>query len=343
MSLHVLKRKTNTYYSKNHSNNEGFSLNNSRRLHCPFEQIQTPFKGNVAKGNGGCCGTYSNDVIYTQYVNSDPFNQVRPSVKSYSSYLNSKIKDVYNNEKILAKKILKILKTIELNANTLGSQNINDIDFNEGVIYNINDYETDFLDLSQNIYSNPTLVTLNASDKINENNIPINYVQNFKLASGMTTNLGYWGKNAILNHNNNSFVINKYRSDIDCFEVYSENSQTRFRLTNNAYAGKWRVDFRMILGNQLKVGVHNFFLTLQCNQLPTQTTAQKHIYRAYKLSQPDKLPSNAFFLTSYDTFDVASQDNYFEFSTFLVAVSSPASNSNYTITDFDLTFTYQGI
>ena len=92
MSLQVLKRKTNARYSKNHSNNEGFSLNNSRRLHCPFEQIQTPFKGNVAKGNGGCCGTYSNDVIYTQYVNSDPFNQVRPSVKSYSSYLNSKKK-----------------------------------------------------------------------------------------------------------------------------------------------------------------------------------------------------------------------------------------------------------
>lgn len=92
MSLHVLKRKTNARYSGNHSNTEGFSLNNSRRLHTPMDQTQTPFKGSVAKGNGGCCGTYSNNIINTQNVNSDPFNQVRPSVKSYSSYLNSKKK-----------------------------------------------------------------------------------------------------------------------------------------------------------------------------------------------------------------------------------------------------------
>lgn len=92
MSIHVLKRKTNTRYSGNHSKTEGFSLNNSRRLHTPMEQSHTPLKGNVAIGNGGCCGTYSNDLIYTQNVNSDPFNQVRPSVKSYSAYLNSKKK-----------------------------------------------------------------------------------------------------------------------------------------------------------------------------------------------------------------------------------------------------------
>ena len=92
MSIHVLKRKTNTRYSGNHSKKEGFSLNNSRRLHTPMEQSHTPLKGNVAIGNGGCCGTYSNDIIYSQNVNSDPFNQVRPSVKSYSAYLNSKKK-----------------------------------------------------------------------------------------------------------------------------------------------------------------------------------------------------------------------------------------------------------
>ena len=92
MSIHVLKRKTNTRYSGNHSKTEGFSLNNSRRLHTPMEQTHTPLKGTVAIGHGGCCGTYSNNIIYSQNVNSDPFNQLRPSVKSYSSYLNSKKK-----------------------------------------------------------------------------------------------------------------------------------------------------------------------------------------------------------------------------------------------------------
>jgi len=101
MSLHVLKRKTGTRYSGNHSNKEGFSLNNSRRLHTPQVSVQTPLKGTVSRGNGGCCGTYRTNIIYTQNVNSDPYNKTRPSVKSNSSYLNSKkkcqIQQLYTN------------------------------------------------------------------------------------------------------------------------------------------------------------------------------------------------------------------------------------------------------
>lgn len=92
MSLSVLKRKTQHKYN-NHSGNNGFSLNNSRRLDLHYEQSQTPFKGANPKGHGGCCGNYNINIIKTHYGNkSDPFDLGRPSVKSSSSYLNQKKK-----------------------------------------------------------------------------------------------------------------------------------------------------------------------------------------------------------------------------------------------------------
>jgi len=92
MSLSVLKRKTQHKYS-NHSGNNGFSLNNSRRLDIHYKQNQTPFLGVNPKGHGGCCDTYKINVNKTHYGNEhDPFHLGRPSVKSSSSYLNQKKK-----------------------------------------------------------------------------------------------------------------------------------------------------------------------------------------------------------------------------------------------------------
>lgn len=67
MSIVALKRKTDAKY-KNVSANQinGFSLNGTRRLQGYIGQTSlsrhtsfTPMKGTVAKGHGGCCGTYN--------------------------------------------------------------------------------------------------------------------------------------------------------------------------------------------------------------------------------------------------------------------------------------------
>lgn len=67
MSIVALKRKTDAKY-KNVSANQinGFSLNGTKRLQGYIGQTSlsrhtsfTPMKGTVAKGHGGCCGTYN--------------------------------------------------------------------------------------------------------------------------------------------------------------------------------------------------------------------------------------------------------------------------------------------
>lgn len=67
MSIVALKRKTDAKY-KNVSANQinGFSLNGTRRLQGYIGQTSlsrhtsfTPMKGTVAKGHGGCCGSYN--------------------------------------------------------------------------------------------------------------------------------------------------------------------------------------------------------------------------------------------------------------------------------------------
>lgn len=78
MSLVVLKRKAQTKYSKISSHSKGrFSLNNPRRVESKSGrgrvQTQTPMKGNVPRGHGGCCGTYPIVINKSQYVNDDPY------------------------------------------------------------------------------------------------------------------------------------------------------------------------------------------------------------------------------------------------------------------------------
>ena len=77
MSLVVLKRKSQTKYNKISSQGSGrFSLNNPRRVESKSGrgrvQSQTPMKGNVPRGHGGCCGTYPVMINKSQYVNDDP-------------------------------------------------------------------------------------------------------------------------------------------------------------------------------------------------------------------------------------------------------------------------------
>ena len=73
MSIATLKRKTQTKYNNMsvNSSNGGFSLNGTHRSQGYIGQtmlsrrfVNTPMKGNVAKGNGGCCGTYNDRMNY---------------------------------------------------------------------------------------------------------------------------------------------------------------------------------------------------------------------------------------------------------------------------------------
>ena len=77
MSIVVLKRKTKAQYNNMSvgSKNGGFSLNGTRRsagyvgrgvLGVSFPR--TPMRGNVARGHGGCCGTYPVKTIVSSSI-----------------------------------------------------------------------------------------------------------------------------------------------------------------------------------------------------------------------------------------------------------------------------------
>ena len=72
MSLQAMKRKSNTLYRNMSSNRVGgFSLNGTRRNQGYIGQqagltrhlANTPMRGTVARGSGGCCGTYNRTKI----------------------------------------------------------------------------------------------------------------------------------------------------------------------------------------------------------------------------------------------------------------------------------------
>lgn len=71
MSIATLKKKTRTQYNNmSVSRVGGFSLNGTRRSQGYVGQDMlgrhmqaTPMRGNIARGNGGCCGTYKKCTI----------------------------------------------------------------------------------------------------------------------------------------------------------------------------------------------------------------------------------------------------------------------------------------
>lgn len=79
MSLATLKKKTKTQYHNMSTNRiGGFSLNGTRRSQGYVGQTMlgrhfpsTPMRGNVPRGNGGCCGTYR--VTQIVQTSSIPF------------------------------------------------------------------------------------------------------------------------------------------------------------------------------------------------------------------------------------------------------------------------------
>jgi hypothetical protein len=103
MSEATLKRKTRTQYRNMSvgSKDGGFSLNGTRRSQGYVGQTMlgrhfptTPMRGNVARGSGGCCGTYYQGTIiksgvpFPSGVNGNSANNNPQIVKS--SVLNNK-------------------------------------------------------------------------------------------------------------------------------------------------------------------------------------------------------------------------------------------------------------
>ena len=95
MSLATLKKKTAAKYNSMSANKPAFSLNGTYRSQGYVGQDtlgrslpKTPMNGNVARGHGGCCGTYLRSNIVQSAVTStnDPAI-VKSSVKGTSGQL----------------------------------------------------------------------------------------------------------------------------------------------------------------------------------------------------------------------------------------------------------------
>lgn len=95
MSLATLKKKSEAKYNNMSVNKPAFSLNGTRRSQGYVGQDtlgrslpKTPMNGNVARGHGGCCGTYLRSNIVQSAVTStnDPAI-VKSSVKGTSGQL----------------------------------------------------------------------------------------------------------------------------------------------------------------------------------------------------------------------------------------------------------------
>jgi len=97
--------RMNSYNNQNGNISAGFSLNGTHRSQGYVGQTmlsrhfpQTPMRGNVARGHGGCCGTYPTNngrIIQSgvDYLNNP--NVVKKSVQSTQGYLHNSYKWIW--------------------------------------------------------------------------------------------------------------------------------------------------------------------------------------------------------------------------------------------------------
>jgi len=96
MSLAILKKKAATKYSKNMAEPRlGFSLQGTHRnigvvnpTNLAKTSTNTKYKGDLPKGNGGCCGTY--DKVISKGACCVPQTTVKPSNKSMQTMIQSR-------------------------------------------------------------------------------------------------------------------------------------------------------------------------------------------------------------------------------------------------------------
>jgi len=100
MSLATLKKKSQVLYQNLSVRQHGFSLNGRQRSAGYIGQstqsrhlTRTLMKGNVVRGNGGCCGTYVvTNVKPSELACLNNPNVVKPSVKNTEGMLHTKYK-----------------------------------------------------------------------------------------------------------------------------------------------------------------------------------------------------------------------------------------------------------
>jgi len=98
MSIVVLKRKTQAKYNNLSVGRPQFSLNGGHRSQGYVGQdnlgrylSRTIYGGNVPKGNGGCCGTYTQSITANAgMITTENPNIIKPSVKSTRGMLDTK-------------------------------------------------------------------------------------------------------------------------------------------------------------------------------------------------------------------------------------------------------------
>ena len=95
MSIVALKRKSAAIKNQS-TGHRGFSINGTTRNQGYIGQtlqsrhlIHTPHKGAVAKGYGGCCGTYNDslDIVPSELTCLEDSTVVKPSVLSYKGMM----------------------------------------------------------------------------------------------------------------------------------------------------------------------------------------------------------------------------------------------------------------
>lgn len=99
MSIATLKKKTQAQYNNMSANRAQFSLNGTHRSQGYVGQsslsrhlVHTPMKGNVAKGHGGCCGTYPRgNVRPSEVTSTENSHVVKSSVSNTPALLENKI------------------------------------------------------------------------------------------------------------------------------------------------------------------------------------------------------------------------------------------------------------
>jgi hypothetical protein len=95
MSLATLKKKTAAKYNNMSVNQPAFSLNGTHRSQGYVGQDtlgrslpKTPMNGNVARGHGGCCGTYvRSNIVQSGVTCTNDINVVKSTVKGSSGRL----------------------------------------------------------------------------------------------------------------------------------------------------------------------------------------------------------------------------------------------------------------
>lgn len=88
MSIVTLKRKTNARYNNVSVNKPHFSLNGVHRSQGYVGQtmlsrhlVKTPMVGNIPKGYGGCCGSYTIKITYPAGINyQNDYKTIKSSV-----------------------------------------------------------------------------------------------------------------------------------------------------------------------------------------------------------------------------------------------------------------------